>query len=65
MKPACEPQFMYFLDDSVTPPTPQVSPEATNIINAIASGMIRPDEFVAGAALDTSTGITVGPNELA
>lgn len=56
---------MYFLDDSVTPPTPQVSPEATNIINAIASGMIRPDEFVAGAALDTSTGITVGPNELA
>jgi hypothetical protein len=65
MKPACEPQFLYFLDESTTPPTPQVSPEATMVFNAIYSGMIRPDEFNAGAAIDASTGITVGPNELA
>jgi hypothetical protein len=58
---SCEPKFLYTLD---TTGLPQVSQEAIELVNAVASGMVSAEELATGGAINIP-GVTVGPNQLA
>lgn len=58
MRP-CEPRLLYTVDAAGIP---QVSQEAVDIVNAIAAGLINPENL--GPGMELPSNIETKPNEL-